>query len=170
MHNKKGFDKDLRFGEANEDSVARVLCLSKTEMKRDKKAHETGNLFVEIGRSHGGPSGINVTEAEHWVFTVGPLDNPAAEVNVIVPTARLREITKYFHSIKGSVDGAWGDGDYSQGVGVLVPWDALCCPFKDSYHGFSRDSYASRNRIPEQQASDMFAPRDEEWESFSRKS
>ena len=163
----KGFDKDLHFGEANENSVAKILCLSKIEIKRDRKAHETGNLFVEIGRSPGGASGINVTEAEHWVFTIGPLDNPAAEAYLIVSTARLREITKYFHSIHGSVEGAWGDGDYSQGIGVLVPWDALCCSAK--YDEFSRDAWARRMQIPPEIATLIFAPQDAEWEKFSQK-
>ena len=40
------------------------------EVKRDFKAHETGNVTIEFGRKDGTPSGITTTRAHAWAYLI----------------------------------------------------------------------------------------------------
>lgn len=107
----RGFDLDLRFGTARENALRQVLGEVRVEVKSDRRARETGNVFVELFQAGGKqPSGLNVTEAEVWAFEVHD------DRWVIIPTTHLRDLAARAWS-----ENRWmraGDNDNS---GVLVP-------------------------------------------------
>ena len=113
---RKGFDLDLRDGEAAENMLLGIIQSGNglVEVKRDQMARQTGNVYVETGY-RGKPSGITSTEADWWAIEV---DN---DVFVLMRTERLRELIKYRRDMPG------GDNDWSTGkllpVGRLVGVD-----------------------------------------------
>lgn len=68
------FDLDLEIGEQGE-AVVRAGLTGKVEVKTDRRAHETGNLYIEIwqfsnpDRSDKRPSGLSTTTADWWITT-----------------------------------------------------------------------------------------------------
>lgn len=75
------FDLDVKYGHEGEKMVLNFLIgdHGTYEVKRDRLAHATGNVFVETHQlSRDGtrwvPSGINVTKAEWYVFCGPNLD------------------------------------------------------------------------------------------------
>lgn len=68
------FDLDLKTGQQGEALVKAGLT-GKVEVKLDRRAHSTGNLYIELwqfsnpDRSDKRPSGLSVTEAEWWITT-----------------------------------------------------------------------------------------------------
>jgi hypothetical protein len=86
------YNRDLPYGEAGESVVLDLIKLkypkaykikgnhaefdimipetNKTvEVKRDAKAHKTGNVFIET-RCNGFDSGLNITTADHWAYMI----------------------------------------------------------------------------------------------------
>lgn len=120
------FDIDLQFGQIGEKAVAEMLCgpsawpdHATIEVKRDNRVHLTGNLYVEY-EFRGNKSGLNVTEADWWAFTV-PFYND--KVILFVQTKFLREKLRdlWKHKWLGEIPG----GDGKQAKGVLVPIQEL---------------------------------------------
>lgn len=76
MSSLSDFDLDLSFGQAGEKLVEELLTGGKTiEVKRDRKWHATGNLYIEVEcwymRSESWePSGLSVTKASYWAFVL----------------------------------------------------------------------------------------------------
>jgi hypothetical protein len=81
-----GWDIDFADGKAGEDSVAHILGMSKVEVKTDRRWIETGNIYVEVlcyyqNSQSWKPSGLSVTEAEHWTYNLeGTLITTTPEV------------------------------------------------------------------------------------------
>ena len=106
----KGFAFDLKVGQASENALAQLLGEGSTiEVKSDKMARRTGNVYVEV-ESRGKPSGLATTEADHWAIEVDD------GVFVIMPTDRLRVLTKLVELKNGTRSG----GDFNTSKGVLV--------------------------------------------------
>lgn len=86
------YSRDLPYGEVGESIVLDLIKLkhpkaykikgnhaefdimipetNKTvEVKRDAKAHKTGNVFIET-RCNGFDSGLNITTADHWAYMI----------------------------------------------------------------------------------------------------
>jgi len=86
------YNRDLPYGEVGESVVLDLIKLkhpkaykikgnhaefdimipetNKTvEVKRDAKAHKTGNVFIET-RCNGLDSGLNITTADHWAYMI----------------------------------------------------------------------------------------------------
>src|SRR4051812_1030618 len=59
------FARNLIEGHDGENLISEALL--KAEIKRDYRAGETGNVFVEF-ESRGKPSGIETTEADYHIF------------------------------------------------------------------------------------------------------
>lgn len=135
---RKGWDKDLADGMANEDRLEHCLRYGKIEMKRDYSATKSGNLYVEYWNNRK-KSGLRVTEAMHWAFTLG---NDGEEYDLLVPTALLKKIVMYFAAIGKGTTG----GDNEGTAGVLVPLDAFN-PFlaAEKYHGFDISKWTLAN-------------------------
>jgi hypothetical protein len=99
MSNLSSFDLDFSYGQSGEKLVEELLTGGKTiEVKRDRKWHATGNLYIEVEcwyqRSDSWePSGLSVTKASYWAFVL--------EHGVLmVPTSHVRHaIQKYGREI-----------------------------------------------------------------------
>lgn len=105
------FSHDLIIGQNAENFLGKLLSERPIEVKLDKLAHKTGNVFVEY-RSRGKPSGISTTEAEYWAFII---DGRGA---IVLSTERLKEITKRTIKERGYIKG--GDNKTSHGALVKV--------------------------------------------------
>ena len=113
MEFNSNFKYDLKRGNDAEEWFGGLLVGGdRIECKRDFKAHITGNLFVEF-ECRGKPSGISTTEAEYWVFIVGPHDNDLRAY--LTTTDRLKVL---YQNAKRKVPG--GDGMLSMGALVKV--------------------------------------------------
>jgi len=108
MEYNSDFRYDLKVGQVAEQALAKIFEGKKVEVKRDRKASLTGNIFVEY-ESRGKPSGISTTEADYWCFMV-------EETFILLTTPRLKEIVA---SLKGS-DRERQGGDNNTSSGVLI--------------------------------------------------
>ncbi len=83
------FDLDFRYGYAGEQLVEELLTNGKTvEVKRDRRWHETGNLYIEVECWYNSTqswqaSGIAVTEADYWAFVLEESVLMIPAINVI---------------------------------------------------------------------------------------
>jgi len=116
MKHSSSFHYDLDFGTQAEDWVKELFTGGyKVEVKCDRMAHRTGNIYVEV-YSRGKKSGISTTEADYWIYIVE--NHP---VIFIITVDKLMELCREFHAINGFTKG--GDNDTS--LGVLIPMSSL---------------------------------------------
>jgi hypothetical protein len=113
------WDRDSAVGRQGELFVANVIDVlvnGRVEIKTDERARETGNVYVETSCHYPGrgwqPSGIEVTEAEEWVFVIG-------HRMIVIPTLELRRVAERF-----GVFAECRRGDHPT-RGVVVPVIAL---------------------------------------------
>lgn len=99
MTTLSSFDLDFRYGYAGEQLVEELLTNGKTvEVKRDRRWHETGNLYIEVKCWYNSTqswqaSGIAVTEADYWAFVL-------EQSVLMIPTINVIEaINKYGRQI-----------------------------------------------------------------------
>lgn len=89
MTTLSSFDLDFRYGYAGEQLVEELLTSGKTvEVKRDRRWHETGNLYIEIECWYNSTqswqaSGVAVTEADYWAFVLEESVLMIPTINVI---------------------------------------------------------------------------------------
>jgi len=89
MSTLSSFDLDFRYGYAGEKLVEELLTNGKTvEVKRDRRWHETGNLYIEFDCWYNSTqswqaSGIAVTEADYWAFVLEESVLMIPTINVI---------------------------------------------------------------------------------------
>lgn len=115
MERNSDFKYDLEFGIQEGEEWFKRLVEAKegtVEVKCDRKAKETGNMFIEY-ESRYKPSGISTTKATHWVYKFDE------ETAIIFSTdklkARLKELIK-----EGKVKMNIRGGDNNTSVGLLV--------------------------------------------------
>lgn len=77
------FDIDLQFGNNKEAELVKVISGDKLEVKADRRAHETGNIAIEI-ECYGKPSGLSVSEAKHYAFV-------CEHITFIIETQKLKD-------------------------------------------------------------------------------
>lgn len=112
MKHSNSFYYDLDFGEKAEDWVKEIFSDgTKVEVKFDRMAHLTGNLFVEV-YSRGKASGISTTKANYWIFRI-----QEKSYALIVNTEKLKELCRIVHQTDGLVRG----GDNNTSYGILIP-------------------------------------------------
>jgi hypothetical protein len=112
MKHSSSFYYDLDFGEKGEDWLNELFKDGKkVEVKTDRAAHYTGNVYVEV-YSRGKASGISTTQASYWIFIIDKKD-----YSLFVSVQKLRDICKIMHQINGLTKG--GDEDTSRGI--LIP-------------------------------------------------
>lgn len=76
MPSKSSFDLDFSYGRKGEQLVEELLTDGKkVEVKRDRKWHLTGNVYIETEcfftkDNKWAASGLAVTEAEYWAFVL----------------------------------------------------------------------------------------------------
>lgn len=109
---RRGFDLDLRDGESAENRLLDIIQSGNglVEVKSDKQAQRTGNIFVEL-EYRGQPSGLTSTEAEWWAYEVDE------DVFVLMKTERLRKLARVRRKLPG--------GDHDMSTGVLLPLTKL---------------------------------------------
>lgn len=96
------FEDDVAWGGEAERLFGEVLLLpfESVEVKRDGRAHETGNLFIEAEQgSPWRPSGLSVTKARLWVFVL------ASGTMIVETPERLRELTAGLPLVEQKRDG-----------------------------------------------------------------
>jgi hypothetical protein len=121
---RAGFKFDVLIGE---DAERRWLTTTEAtcEVKSDKRAQETGNIFVEYRQPDGTgghkPSGISVTEAQYWV------EEFDYDCWIAVPPQRMKRLVRYWgeHGMKRN------GGDFNNYKGVLVPLRSIVYPAGD---------------------------------------
>lgn len=114
---RTGFTEDLLIGQEAEGRVAQLLLTrgAKVEVKSDKAAHRTGNVYIEVA-DQGQPSGILTSETDWWVLEV--MDSRY----IVIRTSTLRRLT-YEAGEDHSRRKAGGDNDST--LGILVPLESL---------------------------------------------
>jgi hypothetical protein len=116
---RDGFAVDLLIGQAAEGTLAEVLKAGvdtpvTIEVKSDKGAWKTGNVFVEY-EYRGKPSGISTSEADYWAFECDG-------TYFIVRRHRLVALVTAAKKEGRCVYG--GDHDWSRGALVPTAWFA----------------------------------------------
>jgi hypothetical protein len=112
MKHSNSFYYDLDFGEKGEDWLNELLKDgTKVEVKTDRMAHETGNVYVEV-YSRGKASGISTTKANYWIFIIEKKD-----YSLLVSVQKLRDICRVMFQINGLTRG----GDSNTSSGILIP-------------------------------------------------
>jgi hypothetical protein len=106
------FKHDLEVGQAYENQLAHILGMneSKVEVKRDFKAMNTGNIFVEYF-CRGKLSGIATSDADFYCYFLSD------DHFIMTTTNRLKEMCRPYLSTKRDVVG----GDSNTSKGILLP-------------------------------------------------
>ncbi len=113
------FNNDFRFdllvGNEVEGQLGLILNGKRIEVKSDKRAHRTMQVFVEY-ESRGKRSGIATTQADYYCFEV-------QGTFILISVPRLKIIARKYigtiHDVKG--------GDENSSKGVVVPLTELIC-------------------------------------------
>jgi len=109
MEHNSDFKYDLKIGQVAEKELAHIFANCTLEVKRDLKALNTGNVFVEY-MSRGKPSGLSTTEADWYCFNLGKKYH-------IIKTKELKNICREFINTKKDIKG----GDSNTSKGILLP-------------------------------------------------
>ena len=104
------FTKDLSYGKKHEKLV--MKSLENFELKTDRMAHKTGNVYVEF-KSRGKPSGIKTSKSDTWIFKI--VSNGDRHLfSIQIPLTRLKKlVSKDYRVVPG--------GDNLTSRGYLVP-------------------------------------------------
>jgi len=104
------FTKDLSYGKKHEKLV--MKSLENFELKTDRMAHRTGNVYVEF-QSRGKDSGIRTSKSDTWIFKI-PNNKDIHLFSIHIPLTRLRKlVSKDYKVVPG--------GDKLTSRGYLVP-------------------------------------------------
>ena len=107
------FNSDFRFdllvGNEVEGQLGLILNGKRIEVKSDKRAHKTGQFFVEY-ESRGKRSGIATTQADYYCFEV-------RGISILVSVPTLKIIARKYIGTERDVKG----GDSNTSKGILLP-------------------------------------------------
>jgi hypothetical protein len=124
FNNDNKFDFQLSEALVAERRLAKIFTsskLEKVELKTESWIWErTGNFCVEF-RQNGKPSGIAVTEADHWVQELKTMDDQTL-CYLMFPIERLKELARKAFA-EGRV--SWEGGDGGRFSNILIPLDWL---------------------------------------------
>jgi len=109
MKHNNDFRFDLQVGQTYENQLAELLQ-KKIEVKRDFRAMETGNIFVEY-ESRGKASGIATSQAEWWCYWL------SEKHFVMIEKNELKILCRKYLGTKRDVKG----GDSNTSKGILLP-------------------------------------------------
>lgn len=109
MEFNSDFKYDLKVGQVKEKELADILENKTIEVKYDKKAHITGNIFIEY-RSRGKNSGISSTQADYYCIFAGCC-------MYILKTEDLKFKCRKYLGTKRDITG----GDNNTSKGILLP-------------------------------------------------
>lgn len=100
------FRYDLEVGQVAEAELADTFENKKIEVKRDLRAKETGNIFIEYA-SRGKPSGLATTQSDFYCFVI-------EDLHIMLPTVQLKKIARSYLGTSRDVRG--GDNNTSYGI------------------------------------------------------
>ena len=107
------FNSDFRFdllvGNEVEGQLGLILNGKRIEVKSDKRAHKTGQFFVEY-ESRGKRSGIATTQSDYYCFEV-------RGIFILVSVPTLKIIARKYIGTERDVKG----GDSNTSKGILLP-------------------------------------------------
>ena len=103
------FKYDLKIGVAKEIELLNIFETKTIEVKYDRKAHITKNIFIEY-ESRDTPSGISKTHADYYCIIIKELFH-------IIPTDILKQKCRKY--LGTSRDKLGGDNNTSRGI--LLP-------------------------------------------------
>ena len=119
QHTAPNWDADLAFGQEGEQIVTEFLSAinqRRFEVKYDR--YRNGRMVVETDQNPNGqgwkPSGINVTEADWWVYMFSP------GAFLMVPVSRLKKFLRVHRDMLGKREFAVGSNNPSRGF-LLFP-------------------------------------------------
>ena len=104
------FEKDLSYGKKHEKMV--MKSLEKYELKTDRMAHKTGNVYVEF-QSRGKDSGIRTSKSNTWIFKIVSAKDTHL-FSVHIPLSRLKKLVSNNYRVMPG-------GDNLTSKGYLVP-------------------------------------------------
>ena len=113
MNFNNDFKFDLQVGQTYENQLAELLE-KKIEVKRDFRAMETHNIFVEY-ESRGKASGIATSEAEWWCYWL------SEKHFVVIEKNELKILCRKYLGTRRDVKG----GDSNTSKGILLPIEEL---------------------------------------------
>ena len=117
------FDIDLSYGQQIEDKLLKALQ-GTIEVKAERDHWmRTGNIAIEFF-SRGKPSGINVTEADHWAQALMVGGNPFCYL--VFPTPVMRGMVRYY--IDNRPDTVRKGGDNNTSEMILMPLKEIIKP------------------------------------------
>jgi hypothetical protein len=113
MKHSSSFTYDLSIGEIGEDWVLDLFNGKQLiEVKTDRLAHKTGNIFIEY-ECRNKPSGLSTTTANYWIYRIDEIDSA-----IIVPVDRLKKVCRLlFVEKRYLING----GDENKSKGFLIP-------------------------------------------------
>jgi hypothetical protein len=119
FNNDEKFDFQRKRANVDELECARTLFSGKFEHKCERhQPWETGNLCIER-RRRGFPSGLTVTEAEHWAHELRY--NEELIATLVIPIPVLWKLTRYFENDPVRNNRFFNGGDDGVTDGVLLP-------------------------------------------------
>lgn len=109
MNYNSDFRYDLQIGQLGEQELSEILHHKRIEVKKDLKAHITGNVFIEY-ESRNKPSGIATSEAEYYAIIIqGSI--------ILKESSHLKSLARKYLNTKRDVLG----GDNNTSKGILLP-------------------------------------------------
>lgn len=108
MEHNSDFKYDLAFGVEGELSFVDLVNKS-VEVKRDRVAHKTGNVFIEY-ESRGRPSGISTSQSDFYAYYI-------SDVCILISTEKLKDICRKHLNTSKDIKG----GDNNTSKGILLP-------------------------------------------------
>lgn len=114
MHLNETYTHDLEFGKKGERLVHKILHDKKIEVKTDREALKTGNVFIEYAL-YGRPSGLSSSEADYWCFV---LSNTQM---ILIEAKKLKKICRKYLGKRRDIRG----GDNKASSGILLPIEDL---------------------------------------------
>ena len=110
MEFNNDFKYDLKVGQVAEKLLAELLTNKKIEVKRDLKAIQTGNIFVEYF-SRGKKSGLAISEADYYCYFI-------TDTRLfLIKTEDLKTLCRKYLDTSRDIKG----GDSNTSKGVLLP-------------------------------------------------
>lgn len=109
MNYNSDFKYDLEIGQKYETMLGELLGQT-IEVKRDFKALETKNIFVEY-ESRGKRSGISTTQATYWCYWLSDYHL------IIIETDKLKQLCRKYVNTNRDIVG----GDDNTSKGILLP-------------------------------------------------
>lgn len=116
------WDLDFSYGKEGEEraeAIIQGMISGTTEVKRDRKFHNTGNIYVEYEclRADGwSQSGIRTSQADNWTFILGN-----SNIAISVQTEDLKLLFDYYYGILPRV---CPNGSHPT-KGVAIPVEAI---------------------------------------------